>query len=252
MDDREAILVRRARFLSSALATISCSPPGSSTGSGTALASDTPSTSGPTRAVLPRPLPPWTEVRDHLPPRGNPGAVKGLELDELQWMEQQLDRQYGALEAAWSAARSCNPADRDCEASLNDALRSLQELHAARRSALRCKSETATMLAREEAHDRALDLLLSGDLHRARRGMEERARRRALADRSLSGEDRVARTLLEALRRGAPVIGCVPKRLGRARRHAGRLLVVQRGRAACREQSRHRSWARVPRRGESR
>lgn len=128
--DREAILARRALFLSSALAALSCSPAspsGTSTTPTVKVTSvPTPNTGGATVPTgtstgpdVDRQPPkvaqkPWEEVVAAAPPRTVSTKLSKGEQEELNQLNTWLDKAYASVREIWAANPGCDPAKPDC------------------------------------------------------------------------------------------------------------------------------------------
>src|SRR5262245_45459902 len=116
--DRDAILLRRALLVSSALAALQCSASNDGTGglptqtSATSVASQAASASG--APDMPAPLPAWKDVLAAAPPRGVPPAVGEAERGYFESQEQVLTDRYAAVQAVWEALPACDAADPSC------------------------------------------------------------------------------------------------------------------------------------------
>jgi outer membrane protein OmpA-like peptidoglycan-associated protein len=176
MDDRDAILARRALLLSSALAAMSCSPPVQPTASSSAATKSTSSTqptnptaSSTTSARAVPPLAPWSEIVAKLPPRGVPSSgVRNLEASQLRLLESRLDEHYRTLEEGWRAVPSCDPHDPSCRDAWRTVAATIKKLNDLTRAPITggCGGligNTATTVARRDAHRRVV-IELMGEL----------------------------------------------------------------------------------------
>jgi outer membrane protein OmpA-like peptidoglycan-associated protein len=115
--DREAILARRALFISTALAGFACT---------THEPSERPDPQ-PQHAVSPTevegdPLeppdgtrPPWSEIMAAAPPLEVPQGLTKNETELLSGLESSMRARYAELEKVWSALPNCAPSQTTCE-----------------------------------------------------------------------------------------------------------------------------------------
>jgi outer membrane protein OmpA-like peptidoglycan-associated protein len=117
--DREAILARRALFISTALAGLACAthePP------------EQPQPQRDQHVVAPTEVegepvkpsegtrPSWTEIMAEAPPLEVPRGLSKSETDMLTWLETNMRARYAELEKIWTTLPSCAPSQADCEA----------------------------------------------------------------------------------------------------------------------------------------
>jgi outer membrane protein OmpA-like peptidoglycan-associated protein len=166
--DREAILARRAIFLSTALAALHCGAPDERAeveASTTTTSEASASTSNGKPGVVPPRSAPWDEVVEQAPPRGIPASVSEAERRQLQWLEQRLDAEYGAIREVWEASPDCDAAAPDCRPRWREVGDKAKKMFDATRGPLagRCMTppgETGTVEARRRAHQAYLQKLL--------------------------------------------------------------------------------------------
>ncbi len=168
--DRDAILARRALLLSTALAAFSCGAPenpdrGSSTSTSVAPttttiatgASSASATASEQPKAMPAPLSPWKEVLAAAPARGKPPGVSGAEDERLGYLEQQLDREYGAVQALWEHPPACDANAPECKATWREVGEKLKAIYDATRvwgfgSCGGASGGTGSVAARSRAH----------------------------------------------------------------------------------------------------
>lgn len=117
--DRDAILARRALFISTALAGLACTthePP------------EQPDPQTQQHAVAPREVegdpvqptdgtrPSWSEIMAAVPPLEVPKGLSKNETDLLTGLESSMRQRYAELEKVWTTLPGCAPSQADCEA----------------------------------------------------------------------------------------------------------------------------------------
>jgi outer membrane protein OmpA-like peptidoglycan-associated protein len=117
--DRDAILARRALFISTALAGLACTthePP------------EQPDPQTEQHAVAPHEVegdpvqptdgtrPPWSEIMAAVPPLDVPKGLSKSETDLLTGLESSMRGRYAELEKVWTTLPACAPSQADCEA----------------------------------------------------------------------------------------------------------------------------------------
>ncbi len=117
---REAILARRAIYLSTALAALGCTPkntgPKEQNVTGTVTVSALGSASTAPTAKPPKVGAPWKQVMAKAPPLGVPADVSPNEKAQLSALESGMKAQYDKLGKLWSEAPSCDPSAAQCQA----------------------------------------------------------------------------------------------------------------------------------------
>jgi outer membrane protein OmpA-like peptidoglycan-associated protein len=116
--DRDAILARRALFISTALAGLACTthePP------------EQPNPRPEQHAVAPNEVegdpvqssdgtrPPWSEIMAAAPPLDVPQGLSKSETDLLTGLESGMRGRYAELEKVWTTLPGCAPSQADCE-----------------------------------------------------------------------------------------------------------------------------------------
>jgi outer membrane protein OmpA-like peptidoglycan-associated protein len=163
-DSREAILARRALFLTTALAAIGCpSQPTDHGGTGpVGIASSSPSEE-------PVDAPPletsWEKVIANAPPRAVPALVSAHERTWLDSFAADLESQYATVREVWEAAPGCDPGAADCKewSALADKAQAMYRANAGPMvgPCPGAKGITATVRARRDAHRRYIESLMA-------------------------------------------------------------------------------------------
>ncbi len=117
---REVILARRAIYLSTALATLGCTPkntgPKEQNVTGTVTVSTLGSASASPTVRPPKVGAPWKQVRAKAPPLDVPAGVSPNEKAQLSALASGHNAQYDKLRQLWSEAPSCDPTAEQCDA----------------------------------------------------------------------------------------------------------------------------------------
>ncbi len=170
--DRDAILARRALFLTTALAAVHCAAPhdggvapsASATATGSPTATATPSATSARDA--PPKLPPFAEVVSGAPPLGVPAGIKEAEKQRLVYLEADVKRDLEALRLVWERAPSCDAAAPDCRPEWRELGAFAKALYEQTRAPFfggcgATAGETASLTARRAAHNRYVTELIA-------------------------------------------------------------------------------------------
>lgn len=115
--DRDAILARRALFISTALAGLACTGSKSAAeGEPPAAVSEAGEPAPPEPPAVPEPDASWAEVMAAAPPLNIPEGVGERERNLLQTLVMVQEGKLAKLEAMWSAQPECGADAKDCEA----------------------------------------------------------------------------------------------------------------------------------------
>jgi outer membrane protein OmpA-like peptidoglycan-associated protein len=120
--DRNAILARRALFISAALAGLACTThddlPAQNRPEERETAKpivETPPTDEPSQGDDPeRQRPPWSEVMAKAPPLDVPTGLSKSEHEFLEGLTRGLEAKYEHLRAVWELPNDCSPSDSGC------------------------------------------------------------------------------------------------------------------------------------------
>lgn len=175
--DRQAILARRAIFLTTTLAALSCSPgtndATSPTPTDTVAVSATVTTTAstpPAASSAPAPVGPskearqadWKERVKLAPPLNVAASLQGEEKTEITETRDRFQPIYDKLEALWvSAPMSCPPLDKSCSAQWEDAAKSIADMRASLRSGPCSNPRGLAKLQRTQAHFAFLNGLIT-------------------------------------------------------------------------------------------
>lgn len=164
--DRDAILARRAIFLSTALAALHCSSPRdpATKPTSTYVVTDATSTSAATTSATARtsvrpasPLPAWSEILRLAPPRDLPQNTSANEKRELEYLEQALSLRYAAVKDVWEHVPDCDAADPGCRPRWREVGDKMKALFDATRGPMvggcgGARGFTGTVSGRDRAH----------------------------------------------------------------------------------------------------
>lgn len=161
--DREAILARRALFISSALAGLSCTPtsaespesPESPVVDGPTVIVEEPNRDPRTATVPDGARPGWSEVMAKAPPLSVPSGLTRSERQLLDGLESHHRSRYARLQEVWDQLPSCGPSAAGCEG-WAEVLQVLEEVTDSGYGPLCGYSSdvTNTYLERDGAHER--------------------------------------------------------------------------------------------------
>jgi outer membrane protein OmpA-like peptidoglycan-associated protein len=107
--DRNAILARRALFISAALAGLACTStegPTPQKGSSEGVAT--------TSEGVERKRPSWSEVMAKAPPLDVPAGIGDSERGLLEGLNQELEAKYELLRGVWDLQPDCSPSEAEC------------------------------------------------------------------------------------------------------------------------------------------
>lgn len=175
--DRQAILARRAIFLTTTLAALSCSPGTNDatvptatdtvavTASATTSASTPPASSSAAVPVGPSKeerQADWKERVKLAPPLSIAASLQGEEKTEITETRDRFQPIYDRLEALWvSAPMSCAPRDKACSGQWEEAAKSIEEMRASLRTGPCSNPRGLAKLQRTQAHFTFLHGLLT-------------------------------------------------------------------------------------------
>ncbi len=166
-NDRDAILARRAIFLSTALAALHCGPrdqpvdpPATSSTAATASAHPSATARSPVPALRP-----FQEVKEKAPPRELPAELDEQEKAQLGALDGKLSAQLAAIEKLWTNIPGCDAADPGCRQSWRDAGDRLREIYDNTRSrgfggCGGAVGRTASVASRQAAHQAYVEALV--------------------------------------------------------------------------------------------
>jgi outer membrane protein OmpA-like peptidoglycan-associated protein len=171
--DRDAILARRALFISAALAGIACTahePPSTPQPDATSVEPREPASDDPSEAETGEQQPAgawpsWSEIMAQAPPLDVPEGLTEREHELLTSLADGQRRHYDALAKLWEAPPACGPSEADCKA-WAEAIEAIQDATHTRAALCGYAPEvTNTYIERQHAHARYLqvvaDMLLS-------------------------------------------------------------------------------------------
>lgn len=175
-DDRQAILARRAIFVTTALAALGCSsqsgqgtpsttgvePSGALTPSASAISSAAPTT---TASAAPDPAAreaSWQKALAGAPPLAVAASIPAREKPELEHVQKEMASLYDRLGKAWRAAPvHCGPSDSRCSKSWQEVAATLAEVQDGLRGPLCGWRMGVASVARTVAHRDYLQALIA-------------------------------------------------------------------------------------------
>lgn len=150
---RDIIIARRALFVSTAVAALSCTPKESVDKPTSATNTSTTPTAQPEPAKPPRP---WGAVMKEAPPLAIPKTAADRERQQLEALTTSMKERYGLVRAVWTATPGCDPAAKTCD-DWNELQSKLEKLYRAIDNGMPGGCEglygtTASVVQRRQAH----------------------------------------------------------------------------------------------------